>query len=88
MRDVGREQRGVTSGLLNLSRKLGLITGASLMGAIFALAARTSDMAAAPPAVVASGMRATFAVAAALLAAALVFTTPKSSARSVGPVSS
>jgi hypothetical protein len=26
MRDVGREQRGVTSGLLNLSRKLGLIT--------------------------------------------------------------
>ncbi len=32
-------QRGLVSGLLNLSRNLGLVTGASLMGAIFVHAA-------------------------------------------------
>ena len=38
MTGVGADERGVVSGLLNLSRNLGLITGASLMGAIFAVA--------------------------------------------------
>ncbi|RUZ72844.1 MFS transporter [Mesorhizobium sp. M7A.F.Ca.US.006.01.1.1] len=38
MAGVDAGQRGVVSGLLNLSRNLGLITGASLMGAIFAVA--------------------------------------------------
>lgn len=38
MSGVGAGERGVISGLLNLSRNLGLITGASLMGAIFAVA--------------------------------------------------
>jgi MFS family permease len=38
MSGVGAGERGVTSGLLNLSRNLGLITGASLMGTIFAVA--------------------------------------------------
>ncbi|MFC3323760.1 MFS transporter [Mesorhizobium cantuariense] len=38
MTGIGASQRGVVSGLLNLSRNLGLITGASLMGAIFAVA--------------------------------------------------
>ena len=38
MSGVGAGERGVVSGLLNLSRNLGLITGASLMGAIFAVA--------------------------------------------------
>ncbi|RVA72599.1 MFS transporter, partial [Mesorhizobium sp. M7A.F.Ca.CA.001.08.2.1] len=38
MTGVDAGQRGVVSGLLNLSRNLGLITGASLMGAIFAVA--------------------------------------------------
>jgi EmrB/QacA subfamily drug resistance transporter len=37
MRDIHPERRGVVSGLLNLSRNLGLITGASAMGAVFAL---------------------------------------------------
>ena len=36
MSTVSSDQRGVVSGLLNLSRNLGLITGASLMGAIYA----------------------------------------------------
>lgn len=64
-------QRGVISGLLNLSRNLGLITGASVLGAVFALGAGTSDLAHADPAAVARGMRITFAVAAGLMLVAL-----------------
>jgi EmrB/QacA subfamily drug resistance transporter len=71
MMDVHPDQRGVISGMLNLSRNLGLVTGASLMGAVFALAAATTDIAAAPPAAVATGMRITFAVAAMLIVGAL-----------------
>jgi EmrB/QacA subfamily drug resistance transporter len=65
-------QRGVISGLLNLSRNLGLITGASAMGAVFALAAATTDITLASPAAVGAGMRVTFAVAAGLMVTALV----------------
>ncbi|XKM42706.1 MFS transporter [Rhizobium ruizarguesonis] len=71
MADVHADQRGVISGMLNLSRNLGLITGASVMGAVFAFASGTSDVAAGHPEAVASGMRITFAVAAVLIAAAL-----------------
>ena len=35
MAGVGHQQRGVVSGTLNLSRNLGLITGAAVMGATF-----------------------------------------------------
>ena len=45
MADVAPGQRGVISGMLNLSRNLGLITGASLMVAVFAFAARAGDFA-------------------------------------------
>ena len=58
--------------MLNLSRNLGLLTGASVMGAVFALASATSDIATAHPDAVAFGMRITFAVAATLIAFALV----------------
>ncbi|MCW5773687.1 MAG: MFS transporter [Rhodospirillaceae bacterium] len=71
MGDLRPDQRGVVSGLLNLSRNLGLITGASVMGAIFALAAGSGDAAVAAPAAAATGMRITFAVAAALTLVAL-----------------
>jgi MFS family permease len=64
MMDVPSDQRGVMSAILNLSRNLGLITGASAMGALFALASGTSDFATASPAAVATGMRTTFAIAA------------------------
>ena len=47
--------RGVTSGMLNLSRNLGLVTGASAMGAVFALASATSDVAGAHPEAIARG---------------------------------
>jgi MFS family permease len=71
MADVRTEQRGVISGMLNLSRNLGLVTGASVMGAVFAFASAAADITTAQPAAVASGMRVTFAVAAGLIVAAL-----------------
>lgn len=71
MRDIRPDQRGVISGMLNLSRNLGLITGASVMGAVFALASGTIDITTAHPEVVATGTRVTFAVAAVLILVAL-----------------
>ena len=63
MSDVAPDRRGVVSALLNLSRNLGLITGASVLGAVFALASSTVDINTAHPEAVASGMRVTFMVA-------------------------
>ncbi len=71
MMDVGPDQRGVISGMLSLSRNLGLITGASVMGAVFAFASGASDIGAAAPDAIESGMQITFAVAGGLIAAAL-----------------
>jgi Na+/melibiose symporter-like transporter len=71
MADVRTDQRGVISGVLNLSRNLGLITGASVMGAVFAHGSATAEIAAARPEAVHSGMQITFGVAAALIAVAL-----------------
>ena len=71
MMDVHPNQRGVISGLLNLSRNLGLITGASLMGAVFALASAANDITTASPDAVATGMRITFGVAGVLIVTAL-----------------
>ncbi|MGH7929414.1 MAG: hypothetical protein ACREQV_16615, partial [Candidatus Binatia bacterium] len=56
---------------LNLSRNLGLITGASVMGTVFALGSATTDIMTARPEAVAAGMRTTFAVAAVLIVVAL-----------------
>ncbi len=66
MTDIEPDQRGVVSGMLNLSRNLGLITGASVMGAVFALGSATTSITTARPEAVAAGMRVTFAVAAVL----------------------
>ena len=71
MASVSPDQRGVVSGLLNLSRNLGLITGASAMGAVFALASGSIDVTTARPEAVATGLRITFAVAASLVLVAL-----------------
>lgn len=71
MTDIRPDQRGVISGMLSLSRNLGLITGASVMGAVFALASATTDITTARPEAVAAGMRITFAVAAILIVVAL-----------------
>lgn len=71
MTGVRAEQRGVVAGLLSLSRNLGLITGASAMGAVFAFASAATDISTAGSSAVARGMRTTFAVAAALIIVAV-----------------
>jgi MFS family permease len=78
MANVRPDQRGVLSGLLSLSRNLGLITGASVMGAVFAFASATVDIATAHPAAIATGMRTTFGVAAMVIGVALVIATSRS----------
>lgn len=65
------DQRGVIAGMLSLSRNLGLITGASVMGAVFAFGAASSNIMAASPEAIAAGMRMTFSISAALIVGAL-----------------
>lgn len=69
---VSAEQRGLVSGLLNLSRNLGLITGTAVMGAVFAIASRGAALPAGSPQAASSGMHTTFAVAAVLIVLALL----------------
>jgi EmrB/QacA subfamily drug resistance transporter len=71
MMDVHPDQRGVISGMLSLSRNLGLITGASVMGAVFAFASITTDITTVRPEAATTGMQITFAVAAVLIVVAL-----------------
>jgi EmrB/QacA subfamily drug resistance transporter len=71
MTNVSPEQRGVISGLLSLSRNFGLITGASAMGAVFALASAATGLVTPRPEAIATGMRISFAVAGALIVAAI-----------------
>jgi MFS family permease len=74
MMQIPPDQRGVISGMLSLSRNLGLITGASVMGAVFscaALASATGGITTARPEAVAMGMRVTFAAATVLVVSAL-----------------
>jgi predicted MFS family arabinose efflux permease len=71
MTNIPKQRRGVISGLLGLSRNLGLIVGASVMGAVFAWGAGTRDISQAPVPAIASGMQLTFLIAAGLMLAAL-----------------
>ena len=71
MAHAAAAERGAVAGLLNLARNLGLLAGASLMGAVFARGAGVADVAAARPEAVAAGMRFTFGVAAGLMIGAL-----------------
>lgn len=71
MQEIAPNQRGLISGMLNLSRNLGLITGATLMGAVFAWASASSDIRAATPVAIATGMQMTFIVAGVMLVMAL-----------------
>ncbi|MCL6328933.1 MFS transporter [Pectobacterium carotovorum subsp. carotovorum] len=71
--EVPGNQRGTVSGLLNLSRNIGLIVGASLMGQIFALGVGTEDFAHAPSASLAHGMQLTFFLAGGIIVAAIAF---------------
>lgn len=75
LRNIDTSRRGTIAGLLGLSRNLGLITGASAMGGLYA--ALTAGAGGAPPAYL-GAMRVTFLVAALLtaLATALSRLTP------------
>ncbi|HVY19331.1 MAG TPA: MFS transporter [Bauldia sp.] len=68
MRNVAGDQRGLRSALLGLARNLGLITGASMMGALFAAGSHDTFPSIAEGQ---SGLRLTFGVAAVLAAMAL-----------------
>ncbi|HAX19341.1 MAG TPA: MFS transporter [Hydrogenophaga sp.] len=74
MASATADQRGVVSGLLNLSRNLGLITGASAMGAVFGFGASTNLVATASAQQLTAGLHLTFLVAAALVALGGVLT--------------
>jgi MFS family permease len=65
MSAIEAAHRGTVSGLLNLSRNLGLIFGASVLGAMFAWT--TPDLTHATPQSVADGLHATFALALGLI---------------------
>ena len=71
MMDVTKDQRGVFSGLLSLSRNLGLVVGASGMGAVFALGTGTTAVYGAAPSSIANGMQLTFALAGILMIVAI-----------------
>lgn len=71
MSNVTPERRGVISGMLSLSRNLGLITGASVMGAVFTLGSGTTDITTARPEAIATGMQIAFTVGALLIAVTL-----------------
>jgi MFS family permease len=70
MAGVSQDQRGVVSAMLGLARNLGLITGAAVMGAVFAAA--TGDPTQAPAAMLARGLHTTFGVATALMLLTLI----------------
>lgn len=74
METAAMSERGLISGLLNLSRNLGLVTGASLMTAVFGWVAGSHEMAALGAAATGKGLTATFLLAAGLLLVALGLT--------------
>lgn len=79
--NVPADQRGTVSGLLSLSRNMGLIGGASVMGAVFAFGVGTGKLAHAGPAEIANGMQLTFLLAGTIIALSItinvVTTRPK-----------
>ncbi|RYC47993.1 MFS transporter [Pectobacterium zantedeschiae] len=72
--NIPGNQRGTVSGLLNLSRNIGLIAGTSIMGQAFALGVGTEDFTHAMPASLDNGMRLTFSLSGGMILAVLVFT--------------
>lgn len=71
MADLPADRRGAVAGLLALARNLGFVSGAALMGTVFALTSGAADAASAGAAEVTRGFTATFALAAVGLAVAL-----------------
>ena len=72
---VPANRRGGVSGLLTLSRNVGLLAGASLMGLLYAIGTRIAQ--GTPSESASSGLRATFLAGAVLVAIALASTLPR-----------
>ncbi len=70
--EVPKDRRGAVAGFLSLSRNIGLIAGASAMGAVFTLGVGTQDLAHASAGSVASGLRLTFLLAGGLMMIAIL----------------
>ncbi|MGP0170400.1 MFS transporter [Pseudomonas sp. NCHU5208] len=79
-------QRGTVSGLLGLSRNLGLIAGAAVMGALFAAAVGTQAFTLATPSAIATGMQQTFLLAGAMMLAAAGLAARQQAAASARPL--
>lgn len=62
-----RCRRGTVAGALNLSRNIGLIAGAWLLSALFALGVGTDEFVRASEVAIAAGMRLTFLLAGGLM---------------------
>ncbi|GAB4063991.1 MFS transporter [Ancylobacter sonchi] len=69
--DTAADLRGAVSGLLGLSRNIGLIAGAYIMAAIFAFGVGTEEYAHAGSGAIASGMQLTLTIACGLMLAAM-----------------
>lgn len=67
MEKVSEKERGVVSGLLSLSRNIGLISGASVMGSIFSFASGVAEISSASSVALTAGIKSTFFVATILL---------------------
>ena len=67
---VQAAQRGLVSALLTLSRNLGLVTGASAMGAVFLAGSGAATLAQADATAIAAGTHVAFAAAGVLVAIA------------------
>jgi len=78
--DVHKDQHGVISDALNLSRNLGLIIGAFVMDGLFVCTVGTSNFELALIEDISIGMRTTFIIAGSLIAIAVIIslTTRKS----------
>ena len=70
--DVPKARQGVVSGLLSLSRNMGLIIGASVMGAIFSFGVGTNQFNQATALAIIDGMQFTFLCAGALMIVGLL----------------
>jgi len=70
--DVPKARQGMVSGLLSLSRNMGLIIGASVMGAIFSFGVGTNQFNQATALAIIDGMQFTFLCAGALMIVGLL----------------
>ncbi|EKF19886.1 MFS transporter [Nitratireductor pacificus] len=69
--DVAKEARGSVSGLLGLSRNLGLMAGASVISTVFAVSAGIGDSGHGSASAIAEGMRTTFLLVGGMMAFSL-----------------